>query len=435
MPCSRARARELLSKGMAAVYRLHPFTIILKEREEGESQHVELKMDPGSKQTGVALVGHFKRGNVVIWASNISHRGALIKKELETRRALRSGRRHRKTRYRKPRFNNRTRAKGWLPPSLLSRVDNVYYLAKKLQQFVPISSIAVETVRFDTHKLETPEVSGCEYQKGTLFGYEIREYLLEKWGRLCAYCDASQVRLEIDHIVPKSRGGSDRVSNLTISCRSCNEKKGAQFIDKFLTNKPKRLSKILKQCKAPLKDAAAVNAARYAIGNALKSLGLPVTFWSGGRTKFNRTSQGYLKDHWIDAACVGESGISMQISKSLTPLVITAMGRGSRQQCLMDRFGFPRTKPKSNKRIMGFQTGDLVTATVTKGKKEGTYSGRIAVRSSGNFSLKTKERIVDGIHSRYCRLMQQCDGYMYHNLKQEAAFPPGPKDPGFHADI
>ncbi len=417
MPCSRARARELLNTGKGAVYRLHPFTIILKERTGGESQDVELKIDPGSKETGVALVGHFKRGSVVIWAATLSHRGTLIKKELDARRALRRSRRNRKTRYRKPRFNNRTRAAGWLPPSLQSRVDNVYFLVKKCQRSVPISSIAVETVRFDTQKLENPEVSGCEYQKGTLFGYEIREYLLEKWGRLCAYCDAKQVRLEIDHIVPKSRGGSDRVSNLIISCRSCNEKKGNQYIEKFLVSKPKRLAKILKQCKISFKDAAAVNAARYAIGNALKSLGLPVTFWSGGRTKFNRTSQGYSKDHWIDAACVGESGFLVRIPRTLITLAVIATGRGSRQQCLMDRFGFPRTKPKSNKRVMGFQTGDLVAATVTKGKKAGNYSGRIAVRSSGNFSLKTKDRTVDGIHSRYCRLLQQCDGYMYNNLQ------------------
>ncbi|MEN8214927.1 MAG: RRXRR domain-containing protein [Pseudomonadota bacterium] len=108
----------------------------------------------------------------------------------------------------------------------------------------------------------------------------------------------------------------------------------------------KRLKKIQAQAKAPLKDAAAVNATRYATGNALKGFGLPITFSSGGRTKFNRIKLGYSKDHWIDAACVGESGAQIVIPQAITPLIITAKGRGSRQKCRMNQYGFPRTSPK-----------------------------------------------------------------------------------------
>lgn len=56
MPCHPSRARQLLRKGKAAVYRRTPFTIILREREGGEVQSMELKLDPGSKTTGIALV-------------------------------------------------------------------------------------------------------------------------------------------------------------------------------------------------------------------------------------------------------------------------------------------------------------------------------------------------------------------------------------------
>ena len=87
-------------------------------------------------------------------------------------------------------------------------------------------------------KLENPEVSGVCYQQGELYGYEIKEYLLEKWGRKCVYCDAINTRLEVDHIVPKSLGGSNRVSNLTISCRACNERKSNLPIAQFLKEKP-----------------------------------------------------------------------------------------------------------------------------------------------------------------------------------------------------
>lgn len=357
MPCNPARARELLSLAKARVFRFKPFTVILIDREEGDTQPLEQKFDPGSKTTGIALVAHFAKGKKVIFAINLEHRGRQIKEALEKRRALRSSRRSRKTRYRQPRFDNRTRPQGWLPPSLSSRVQNVFHWSKKLLKLSPCSEIMVETVRFDTQKLLNPEISGIEYQQGELFGYEVREYLLEKWNRKCAYCDTEHTPLEIEHIVPKSSGGSNRISNLTLACRPCNLKKGAQPVAAFLKDK-KKLDKIQVTAKASLKDAAAVNATRYAIGNTLKSFGLPVTFWTGGRTKFNRVCQSYPKDHWIDAACVGESGSKIYIPKSFSPLLVKAESRGSRQQCRVDKFGFPRTKAKAEKRVRGFQTGD-----------------------------------------------------------------------------
>ena len=119
MPCTPKRARKLLTTGRAAVYRMKPFTLILKDREAGETQPIEFKTDPGSKTTGMALVGEFQRGRVVIWAAHLHHRGQAIRANLEARRTLRRGRRGRKTRYRPARFLNRTRRADWRPPSLL----------------------------------------------------------------------------------------------------------------------------------------------------------------------------------------------------------------------------------------------------------------------------------------------------------------------------
>jgi len=268
-------------------------------------------------------------------------------------------------------------------------------------------------VRFDTQKMQNSEVSGVEYQQGVLAGYEVREYLLEKWGRKCAYCGAENVPLEIEHIQPKSKGGSNRVSNLTIACVRCNQKKGNRSIEDFLKRKPTVLKRIKAQTKKSLKDTAAVNATRYAIGNILKSFGLPVTFWSGGRTKFNRIRQKYQKDHWIDAACVGETGANVLIPQTLKPLTITAVGHGSRQMCRVDKYGFPRTTAKTVKIVKGFQTGDIVKAVVTKGKKIGTYIGRVAVRASGSFNVSTKNGTMQGISWKYCQRLQSVDGYNY----------------------
>lgn len=208
MPCHPAKARKLLKTGKAAVYWRYPFTIILKDAvNEPEIQPGAIKLDPGSKTTGIAIVAQFGRGWVVLWAANLHHRGQAVKAEMNRRRAVRRSRRHRKTRYRQPRFNNRRRPGSWLAPSLKSRVDNVFHWTRKLVSLSPVSRIEVETVRFDTHKLTNPEVEGVAYQRGELFGYEVREYLLEKWGRKCATAGQKMCRWKWSILFPAVEAG------------------------------------------------------------------------------------------------------------------------------------------------------------------------------------------------------------------------------------
>ncbi len=184
MPCHAARARELLAKGKAVVVRRYPFVIRLKHNPIApETQPVAIKLDPGAKTTGIAIVRITPDVHHVLHLSELIHRGAAIKDSLVKRATYRRNRRSRKTRYRAPRFNNRTRPEGWLPPSLQSRVDNVTSWVARYRRWAPITSIVVETVRFDTQKLLNPEISGVKYQHGTLFSCELREYLLEKFQR------------------------------------------------------------------------------------------------------------------------------------------------------------------------------------------------------------------------------------------------------------
>ena len=407
MPCHPARARQLLKKGRAAIFRYYPFTIILKDWNGGDKQDVRIKIDPGSKQSGMALVGDFKRGKRVIWAAIIQHRGDQIRRALQKRRAVRRNRRSRKTRYRKPRFLNRRRPEGWLPPSIESRIANITTWVRRLSKWCPISHISLELVKFDTQKLENPEIKGTEYQKGELFGYEVKEYLLEKWGRKCAYCGATNIPLEIDHIIPKSRGGTDRVSNLTLACRECNLKKGKKTAAEF--GHPEIQAKAEK----PLRDAAVVNAIRWKLLERLKEFDLPIECGSGGRTKYNRVKQGYRKEHWIDAACIGESGGEVYIPPNMNPLTIKATGWGNRQMCKVDKYGFPRSKPKQ-KIAFGFQTGDIVKAVIPKGKNKGKYIGRVIVRADGYFNIQTSRIVKQKINHRYCQIVQKSDGYSYY---------------------
>lgn len=422
-PTHPAKARKLLKAGRAKVFKRYPFTIIMQDLEVEKCkihQH-RLKLDPGSKTTGIALL----QDSRVLWGAELNHRGSQIRDSLLSRRQLRRGRRSRKTRCRKPRFLNRKRlkaplsqaresgAEGWLPPSLRSRIHNLETWIRRLRKCCPITTLSQELVRFDLQKMENPEISGIEYQQGTLFNYEVKEYLLDKWNRQCAYCGASDTPLEIEHIKPRRKGGTNRISNLAIACCKCNQEKGTQDIDAFLFKKPSLLKRILSQSKKPLLDATAVNATRWRLFESLKGSGLPVETGSGGLTKFNRKQNNLPKTHWLDAACVGKSTPSNLKVKIKQPLLVSATGHGSRQMCRTDRYGFPKRYVPRHKFVKGFQTGDIVVANVIQGKKKGTYTGRVAVRSSGSFNIKTKPGLIQGISHKSCRIAHRKDGFSY----------------------
>ena len=423
MPCSEKRARKLLESGRARIHRLVPFVIRLIDRGAVDSvlQPLSIKLDPGSKFTGIALVREAKKTDLdsvevqknitVLSLFELTHRGRQISEGLTARRQMRRRRRG-ALRYRAPRFLNRgNKGKGWLAPSLQHRVDTTIAWVSRLRRLAPVASIAQELVRFDMQALDNPDISGVEYQQGTLAGYEVREYLLEKFGRKCAYCGAENTPLNIDHVHPKANGGSNRISNLALACIPCNSRKSAQPVEQFLAKKPDVLKRVLEQVKRPLKDAAAVNSTRWALFNALKATGLPVTVASGGKTKFNRHVLSIPKTHALDAACVGE--VSTIKGWQKPTLALKCTGRGSYQRTRLDAFGFPRGILMREKSIKGFRTGDRVTATVPTGKKAGTYTGRVAIRKTGSFNIQTGSEVIQGIGYKHCRILQRGDGYGY----------------------
>jgi len=407
-PCRMARARILLARGRAAVFRRSPFTIILKGRTiEGSVVHEHrIKIDPGSKTTGVAIVQE-GTGRVVV-AAEIEHRGQAIQAAIKDRRAIRRGRRQRNARYRKPRFDHRTRREGWLPRSLEHRVANVLTWVARLCRLCPITAVSQELVRFDLQNEQHPEISGIAYQQGTLAGYEQREDLLEKYNRTCAYCDKTDVPLQVEHIVPRSKGGTDRVSNLTLACAPCNRRKGNTPVEVFLKKDPERLAKVLRDAKMPLKDATAVNATRWELFRRLQATGLPVECGSGGRTKFNRTTRGLPKTHWLDAACVGASTPEHLGVAGVQPLLVKACGHGKRNRCGTDEQGFPIRHALRSKTYRDFRTGDIVRAVIPNGKHRGTHTGRIAIRHRPSFRMGA----ID-VHPDRLTVVYRADGYAY----------------------
>jgi 5-methylcytosine-specific restriction endonuclease McrA len=412
-PTTPARARKLLTSGRAVVARHTPFVIRLKDRTRADSEvdGVELGVDPGSKHTGIAAFTTHAGERRARYAIQLDHRGATIGKKMGQRAAYRRGRRTRNRRYRAPRFLNRTRPAGWLPPSLRHRVVTTTSWVDRLARWAPVRAVHVERVAFDTHAISAgAPLEGAEYQHGTLHGTEVREYLLAKWGRACAYCGATGAPLNLDHIQPSSKGGSDRVANLCLACIPCNQAKSSQPVETFLAGKPNQLAKIKAQAKAPLRDAAAVQSTRWALWRALAAR-LPTHAASGGRTKWNRTRCALPKTHTLDALAVGELDT---ITETLsTVLVAGCSGRGTHARTRPDRHGFPRLRLPRRKQFFGYTTGDLARAVVPTGKKAGTHTGRIAVRASGSFNITTAHATIQGIGHKHVRLLQRGDGYAY----------------------
>jgi hypothetical protein len=338
-------------------------------------------------------------------------------------------------------------------------VDQTLHAVRKFTQAAPVSAISVEHVRFDTQKLQDPEITGVEYQQGTLLGYEVREYLLDKWQRQCAYCDAIDVPLEVEHIHPQARGGSDRLSNLTIACHACNQVKDTMPVETFLANDPgrrqrfrkhatawahgdpdlqkqratwetHRLTRIHQQRRTPLRDAAAMNATRWRLYGQLQALGLSVEGGSGGRTKMQRVQRALPKEHYYDALCVGKSTPNGPFAALPAYVQIwSAKGRGNRQRCRTDGYGFPIRYLSGQKQHFGFQTGDLVRADIPRGKYAGTWTGRATVKASGQILITTATDVHPTTHYRHCRILQRGDGWHYtqkptNMTKEDAASSP-----------
>lgn len=409
---TNAEARILIRKKLAVIHKVYPFTIRLRDNScVGNDKSYTVKVDPGSRTTGIAITDD--KGSVVMLAE-LEHRGSVVKKKLDSRRVVRHHRRQRKTRYREARFLNRTRPKGWLAPSVKSRADNVINFIKKYKKLLNINKVMIEHVSFDVAQMSSnTKLYGVKYQQGPLYQQKLRSFIFSRSGGKCVYCGAKAT--EIDHVVPKSSGGSNSTYNLVAACRACNEKKSNLSLKEFGKLVGKDFSKI--EPKALPKDAAIVQSARNYMVREISRFVADTTTHDAWLTKYNRNELGLSKEHYYDALSVG----NIQDYKFLTDkiLQISAKGRGSRQMCRVDKYGFPRTSAKASKSVKGFQTGDIVKAIVPSGfKKRGEYLGRVIVRSNGGFNIETNKEITQGIGYKYCSIVQRNDGYSYNHKER-----------------
>ena len=408
---SHAKARILLKNRLAVVHKIYPFTIRLKDNScVGKDKAYTVKLDPGSRTTGIAIVDD---ANKVVILAEIAHRGHVIKKKLDQRKAARRSRRNRKTRYRESRFLNRTRPEGWLAPSIKSRADNVINFICKYKKLINISKVMIEYVSFDVAQMSSnTKLWGSNYQQGPLYQQKLRSFIFSRSNGKCVYCGAKATN--IDHVIPRANGGTNSTYNLVASCRACNQMKSNLSLKEFGKLMGKNYSH-LEPKKLP-KDAAIVQSARNYMVKEITKLVTDTTTHDAWLTKYNRNELGLPKEHYYDALSVGEvpPKFNFLTDKMLT---ISAKGRGSRQMCSMDKYGFQRTSAKASKSVEGFQTGDIVKAVVPSGSKAGVYLGRVAVRSNRCFDIQTKTKTIEGIWHKHFHIIQRGDGYLYNYKK------------------
>ena len=221
MPCRRGVARKLLEQKKAVVINLFPFVIKLKQATGETVDRLVLGVDIGYRWNGFSIVGKKRE----LFSGTLELDGKTSER-LATKAMYRRGRRN-KLWYREPRWNNRTRVEGWLPPSVQKRYDSILRYIKKMCSWYPIAEIILETASFDIQKINNPEIQGVEYQQGDLYGYQnMRAYLFTRENGLCQYC-GKEFNLKdsshIHHIIPRP-AGTDKPDNLALLHDKCHKK-------------------------------------------------------------------------------------------------------------------------------------------------------------------------------------------------------------------
>ena len=369
---NHAKVRVLLKQGRAKVINKCPFTIQLLYSSTNYTQKITLGIDSGSKHIGLSATTR----NKVLFESDVELRNDIVDL-LSTRRELRRCRRSRKTRYRKPRFNNRKRGNGWLAPYIKQKINSHITMIAKVHKILPISNIVVEVASFDIQKIKEPTTNGVDYQQGEQLGFwNVREYVLFRDGHKCQCCHGKSKDkiLNVHHIESRKTGGN-APNNLITLCETCHI-----GYHKGIVKLPKAIHRGMS-----FKDATFMGIMRWALYEKLKTIYSDVKLTYGYITKNIRIKNGLPKDHYIDARCI--SGNPNVISNGAVYYYkkVRCHNRRIHKNTILK--GGYRKRNQAPYEVKGFRLYDNV---LWKGQKCFIF-GR---RSTGRMDL----RLLDGTH-------------------------------------
>jgi 5-methylcytosine-specific restriction endonuclease McrA len=406
MPTTPAKARHLLKAGKAVVCRHQPFTIRLTVPSDRHVQPITVGVDMGAKTAGVAATGNGR----VLYQGEVYLRDD-IRRRMDRRRMYRRSRRSRKCRYRAPRFNNRaaSRRKGRLPPSIQSKVDTTIKVVRRVAAILPVVLIRVEVANFDTQAMRAKrsKLACWAYQRGEQFGWEnTKMYVRARDRYTCQYCGTVvPPNLEVDHIVPRSRGGSNRPDNLVAACRECNQRKGNLTATEF------GYPRVAERAKKPLRTVAHTQAGKTATLEGLAKIASVETTY-GYITKLDREALGLPKTHYYDAVAIAAGGEPVETLSAYEAM--RAVAKGAYRQRRGDRSRLVASLPCE---VFGFRQWDKVR--LPDGRL-GFVKGR---RSSGYFAISDLNGTLIAPSTTYKRLQLVERGSTLLTEMREAASP------------
>ena len=365
MPCHPAKARTLLKQGKAEVVSRTPFTVRLLHGSSGYRQPVTLGVDAGYSSVGLSAVTQDRE----VYAAEVGLRTDIVKLNSE-RRQYRRARRHRRTWYRQPRFDNRRKAEGWLAPSIRNKLDTHVRAVERVCRLLPVTDIVVEVAAFDIQRIKDPSISGTAYQEGEQYGFaNVRQYVLHRDSHACRHCKgkSKDKRLVIHHLASRQTGG-DRPANLITLCVTCHDRhhRGEIALKAGRSGNGFRAETFM-------------TTVRWMLMDRLKQIGFRVSATYGYITKLNREALGLPKSHVNDAFVIAGGSGQARLRQQFLVRQVRKCNRKLRKG---DRSHIPNTAPRS---VHGFQRYDKVRF---KGRECFVF-GR---RASGHFDL----RALDG---------------------------------------
>jgi hypothetical protein len=280
--------------------------------------------------------------------------------------------------YREPRFNNRVKKIGWLPPSVKRRFDTHITLINKIKRILPIEKVIVEVGNFDIQKIDNPDISGVQYQQGSMFGYQnMRSFLMARESGKCQLCSKGFSRgnpSHIHHIERRIDGGTNRSKGLALLHEKCHDK----------LHRTKSFN-LLKKNKT-YKDATFMSIIRHRFKEVLPDCELTY----GYETFVKRNALGIEKTHYNDAFVI--AGGDNQIRSN--PINLKQKHKNNRVLQL-NRKGF---KPSIRRQRYSIQPYDTITVSNKRYVVKGCHSyGKIVLCTDGvnkfNFGIKKIDKV------------------------------------------
>lgn len=395
MPTDRhGKVRRMLKQSKAKVIKRCPFTVQLLYETTEATQPITLGVDAGSKHIGLSAATEGKE----LYASEVEFRADIVDK-LSTRREFRRARRNRKTRYRKPRFDNRVKSKhkGWLAPSLQAKVDSHIKVIEDVHMILPITEIVIEVAQFDTQKIKNPDIEGEGYQQGEQLGFwNVREYVFHRDGHKCQCCKGKSKDpiLNVHHIESRKTGG-DAPNNLITLCETCHKAYHKGEIE---------LPRTIKRG-ASFKDAAFMGIMRWACYNRLKETYPNVRMTYGYITKNTRIRAGLEKSHVVDARCISGHPNAEPLGHYFYKKKVRCHNRQLHRATIAK--GGYRKNNQAEKYVFGYQLFDKVRFN----GKEAFIFGR---RTSGSFDIRTLdgEKLSAGVSYKKLKPLEKRKTYL-----------------------